>query len=540
MIAEEDLAAGRVLRLQAGMVPIRHLSLALLSGGLLTLAFPGWEISVLAWVALAPLMVAAGRERKGKRRAFGLGLVAGTLFYYATSWWLTYSPIHYADFPAWLCYLLLLGPTLLCGAFVGLFALVLNVLVRRHGPNAMLLAPVVWVATEWLRLETTGIGWNFVGYSQAFQPALVQSAALGGVYAVSFLLAASSAALAYSALATSRRAAWRVLTATLALIVANVAYGAWVLKTTEVSTGGLPVVALQPNLPVTIATDPASVGGSQAAYDLAIGRLDKIGTEELSRDGAPAVPAPALVVWPEIPGSYVYDDTPAFRADTSAFAARRGDYLIVNAVGINERGHTNSAMLIGPDGLRSGDYAKIHLLPFGEYVPGRDVIPFLDRVPALNFDFAPGAETSLLDAGGARLGIAICFESAFPDHARAERRAGATAFVNMSDDAWFGPTPMPRQALAHAVMRSVENRTEQVRVTNAGYSARVDAAGRLVDATDLFVEASRRWTVPTAPVAPETPYTRFGDWLPIACAVATALLLALPLVRRRRAVIELE
>ena len=86
----------------------------------------------------------------------------------------------------------------------------------------------------------------------------------------------------------------------------------------------------------------------------------------------------------------------------------------------------------------------------------------------------------------------------------------------------------------------VENRTEQVRVTNAGYSARVDAAGRLVDSTDLFVEASRRWTVPTAPVAPETPYTRFGDWLPIACAVATALLLALPLVRRRRAVIELE
>ena len=89
-------------------------------------------------------------------------------------------------------------------------------------------------------------------------------------------------------------------------------------------------------------------------------------------------------------------------------------------------------------------------------------------------------------------------------------------------------------------MRSVENRTEQIRVTNTGYSARVDAAGRVTDSTDLFVEASRRWTVPTAPVAAETPYTRFGDWLPIVSLVATIVLLAAPLVRRRRAVIEIE
>jgi apolipoprotein N-acyltransferase len=527
------------MRLQAGMVPIRHLSLALLSGGLLTLAFPGWEISVLAWVALAPLMLAAGRER-GALRAFGLGLVGGTLFFYASSWWLTYSPIRYADFPPLLAYGLLLGPTLLCGAFVGLFALVVNVSVRRFGPNAMLAAPLVWVATEWLRYELTGIGWNFLGYSQAFQPALIQSASIGGVYAVSLLLAASSAALAYSALAPSRRAAWRVLTATLALIVANIAYGAVVLRTSETPPGGLPVVALQPDLPVTIATDPDSVGGQQAAYDLAIGTLSRLGAEELGRDNAPPIPAPALVVWPEIPASYVYDAEPAFQSDLAAFAKRRGDYLVVNAIGLADDGHTNSAMLIGPDGRRTGEYAKMRLLPFGEYVPMRRIIPFVDRVPALVHDFAAGHEARLLDAGGARIGVAICFESAFPDVAREERRAGATGFVNMSNDAWFGPTPMPRQHLAHAVMRSVENRTEQVRVTNAGYSARIDAAGRVVDSTDLFVEASRRWSLPAGEPGPESLYTRFGDWLAVACALATLALAVAPLVRRRTPVIEIE
>jgi apolipoprotein N-acyltransferase len=302
----------------------------------------------------------------------------------------------------------------------------------------------------------------------------------------------------------------------------------------------MPAVALQPNLPVTLATDPASAGGRQAAYDLAVGKLDRMGVEELTRANAPPVPAPALIVWPEIPASYVYDLEPAFRSDTAAFARRRGDFLIVNAVGLAGEGHTNSAMLIGPDGARAGEYAKVRLLPFGEYVPLRRLIPFVDRVPALVHEFEPGLEPRLLDAGGARIGVAICFESAFPDLARAERRDGATAFVNMSNDAWFGLTPMPRQHLAHAVMRSVENRTEQIRVTNSGYTARIDAAGRVVDSTELLVEASRRWAVPTSPVAPAPPFTRFGDWLPILCLVATAALVLAPLVRKRRAVIELD
>lgn len=530
MIAEEDLASGRVLRLQATSFPIRHLSLALLTGGLLTLSFPGWEISILAWVALAPLLVAAARERSGAR-SFGLGLVGGTLFFYASSWWLTFSPINYGGFSAWLAYGLLLVPTIVSGLFIGLFALIVHFVVKRYGPTGMLTAPVVWVATEWLRLQLTGIGWNFLGYSQSFQPAMIQSASLGGVYTVSFLLALTSAALAYCAIAPSRKAAWRVLAGTLAILVVNIGYGAFVLWETTPARDGVPVVALQPNLPVSLMD-----ADGETIYRESFGRLGRMGIEETDRPNAPALASPALLIWPEIPVAFIYDDDPELQAYLGQQTRRRGDYLLVNAVGLVGDGHTNSAMLIGPDGTRIGQYDKVRLLPFGEYVPFRSVIPFIDRVPALLHEFTPGTQGKVLGASGAQIGVSICFESAFPEIARSERRSGATAFVNITNDAWFGQTPEPRQHLAHAVMRSVENRTEQVRVTNAGFTARIDAAGRILDVTDLFDESTRRWILPTSPGGLSF-YTRCGDWLPIACFLATIAMLVAPLARRKRDVL---
>ncbi len=528
MITQEELAGGRVLRLQAGMIPIRHLSLALLTGGLLTLAFPGWEIAVLAWVALAPLMLAAARERTGPR-AFGLGVVAGTFFYYASSWWLTYSPINYGGFAAPLAYALLLLPTVICSLFTGLFATIVNVTVRRSGAGAVLAAPLVWVALEWLRLRTLGIGWNFLGYSQSFQPALSQTASIGGVYAVSLLLATASAALAYSAIAPSRRAALRVLTVTLAIFVVNLTFGLVVtLRERDPSGAGLPVVALQPNISPTIIES-----SRQEVFDASYVHLARMGMAEFDRANAPEIPKPALIVWPEMPANFVYDDEPEAQRLLSVVARQRGDYVFVNALGIVGDGHSNSAVLIGPDGTRAGQYDKVRLLPFGEYVPMRGVIPFVDRVPSLMYDFTPGQSVRLVDVEGVRIGTSICFESSFPELAREARLAGATAYVNLTNDSWFGPTPMPRQHLAHSVMRSIENGVDQIRVTNAGYSARISPSGQILDSTDLFVETSRRWELPRS-TPPMTIYTRTGDWLPIVGVIATLALLAAPLFRRRQ------
>jgi apolipoprotein N-acyltransferase len=531
VIAEEDFSSGRVLRLEGSWhPPIRNLSLAVLTGGLMALAFPVWEVWVLGWVALAPLLFAVERERRAWR-AFGLGLVSGTVFFFTSCWWITFPPVHYAGFWWSIAFALALGPCIVSGLFVGLFAAMVYGLVRRYGPHGLLGAPFVWVGCEWLRLALLGVGWNMLGYSQAFHPVLVQTATLGGIYAVSFLLAASATALAYALVAPSRGAAIRAMAGGLALIVGNVVFGAATLTGVVADEDRLPVVMIQPNFAIEPPTGTTE----------AVERLDRLSLEASS--GADAAPPPALVVWPEVPAWLPYDDLPWLQGDVALIAVRRGDYILINAPGtakgIARIEHTNSAMLIGPDGFRAGQYDKIQLLPFGEYVPLRDVLPFLEQVPALAADFRAGTEMHVLDVGGVKIGASICFESSFPDLGRRVRAEGVSGFVNMTNDAWFGPTAEPRQHLAHAVMRSVENRTEQVRATNAGVSAHIDAGGRILDSTGLFDEATRHWSLPRRP-GPTTFYTWAGDWLPLLSLLGLLALGVRAVARPRPPTIELE
>lgn len=533
MIAEENLARTRVLRLQdAQPPPVRNLSLAVLTGALMALAFPGWEAWILAWVALAPLLAAVVRERSAAR-AFGFGWLAGSVFFYASCWWITFPPITYAGFFPPLAWVLAVVPCAISGLFFGGFAVTTHTAFRRLGPYALLAAPLIWVASEWLRLETMGVGWNMLGYALAFQPLLVQSANLGGVYAVSFLLASTATTLAFVLVAPSRRASSIAMAGTLVLFLGNIVYGVATMPAAATAEGGLELLAVQPDIEV--------LGPEATADDVYEAHREAL--ERLGRLSAPAegVAPVDIVVWPEIPVGIQFEDDALARWIATRAAASNDGHVLVNALGVTGGdGHTNSAILVGPDGTMRGQYDKVRLLPFGEYVPLREVIPFVDRVPALAGDFTPGDSVHLLEVEGARLGISICFESSFPELAREARRAGASAFVNLTNDAWFGPTPEPRQHLAHAVMRSIETRTPQARVTNAGYSALVDAGGRVVDVTPLFEETTRRWSLPREPLHAETVFTRFGDWLPITALVATTALLAASLARRRRPVIEID
>ena len=155
--------------------------------GLLILSFPNYESYLLAWIGLVPLLVAIAR-RPSPGRAFILGWAIGTVFFYVTCYWLTYSMIHYGGIPTVLAYLLLIPGALVIGIFPGLFAALMALAISRWGDRAVLLAPIFWVTLEWVRLGVTGQLWNALGYSQAFNPLLIQTATWGGVYAVSFLI----------------------------------------------------------------------------------------------------------------------------------------------------------------------------------------------------------------------------------------------------------------------------------------------------------------------------------------------------------------
>jgi len=227
--AREDLLAARfrftkVLPYQQSAPFISNLSLAIFSGLLLVFAFPDWNLWSLGWVGTAPLILAVVREQKFWRSLL-LGTISGTIFFAGSSHWVTYSMHNYGEIPLPLCYLILIIFAATLGVFTGLFAVVLSLAVKRLGGWSVLAAPVVWAASEWLRLEATGMGWNPLGYSQAFQPAVIQVARLGGVYLVSAILVAASTALVFAVVYLDRRRAIVVLTAAGVIAIANVTYG---------------------------------------------------------------------------------------------------------------------------------------------------------------------------------------------------------------------------------------------------------------------------------------------------------------------------
>jgi apolipoprotein N-acyltransferase len=158
----------------------------------------------------------------------------------------------------------------------------------------------------------------------------------------------------------------------------------------------------------------------------------------------------------------------------------------------------------------------------------------MDEIPALVGDVTPGDAVTLSDVSGARLGTFICFEALRPEIAREMKMHGASVLVQISNEAWFGPSAAPRQIMAHAIFRAVENNVDLVRATNSGLSARINRYGRVEGLTSQFETAIRNWNVESVEEAksfPATFYTRYGDVFAVGCVVLTGLLAAASLIR---------
>lgn len=549
--AREDLLAARfrvakVLPYQQSAPFISNLSLAIFSGLLLVFAFPDWNLWSLGWVGAAPLIMAVVRERKFWRSLL-LGTITGAIFFAGSSHWVTYSMHNYGDIPLALCYVVVVIFSVALGVFTGLFAAVLAFSVKTLGGWAMLAAPAVWAASEWLRLEATGMGWNPLGYSQAFQPAVIQVARVGGVYLVSAIMVAASTALVFSVVYLERRRGIVVLTAAGLIAIAAVLYGES-LRPSADDSGSITAAVIQPNIPIDGAWDDSKFVDEMLLRHISLSeQAVRANTRDRSADGTVASTEKNtsidLIIWPEAPMNFEYDRDPGLRRKLADFAIRNQVYLLMNSWGFSPRATTgdsdepqyNSAIMISPAGEKIAEYDKNALMPFGEYVPGRRWLPFMDRIKALAGDITPGASLSLPNAAGAKIGALICFESTRPDLARRMRSAGASAFIQLSNEAWFGPTSAPRQMLATAIFRAVENNTDVIRATNSGLSARIDRYGNVSGETPTFETATRTWKIRTEDEARGnslTFYTRHGDIFVIACAVVSILLLAAAATRR--------
>lgn len=499
-------------------------ALAVLSGVLLALSFPKFGHGAVAWVALAPLLVALSRARGGWT-ALRLGYLTGAVSALGIVYWTALVVTQFGG--------LGLGAgvgamVLLCLALAGfpaLFAWTVGAWVRRWGPVALLASPAAWVATELLRARTAGnFSWCLLGYSQHANLPMIQIASTTAVYGVSALVAAVSAVLAFMAIearAQPRRLAGLTLAGVLGLVWA---YGAWRLRQPEPQAARVRVGLVQASVLQEDKWDP----------DKAWENVDR--HVELTRQAA--AQGARLVVWPESAVPFYYDDSPPVSAMLSDLARHHDIYLLFGnddrEQGPEEFRVWVGAKMLAPSGTLAYRYHKVRLVPFGEYVPLQPLLTVGGRFTAKMVrqvaDFTPGQDFAVGHVDGRALGAFICYEAIFPDLVRQFSARGAELLVNITNDGWYGRTSAPHQHLAMALFRAVENGKYLVRAANTGITAVVDTRGRLVQRTELFQQTVLVRDVPLLPRT--TFYARHGDVFAFACAGLAVALTAVAIGRR--------
>ena len=501
---------------------VRRLLLALSSVALLVAAFPSWNIWWCAWVALVPWL--ALLRQCTARQAFWWSSLIGLFFFLASIWWLTF-----VTWAGWL---------VLC-AYLAVFFGAFGWVAHRSEPPAssfahLILLPGVWVALEFLRSHLgSGFGWNLLAYSQAAWPEVLQLAEVTGAWGISFLIVLVNVALAECLLPVSSAAtALRHVGLAALCLICTVSFGAW--RMPQLPSGPIARIAvIQGNIPQEEKWDEALADRILQRY------------EGLTRDAARKTPQ--LIVWPETSarGYLGLEEDLTQRLIALARAVRTP--LLIGA----PMGHyvgpalriTNSAALLSETGSFLGRYDKLHLVPLGEFVPFERQAPWLRKILPPIGDFVAGAEPTVFNLGGPSampFSVLICFEDVFPDLARQFVQHGATLLLNITNDAWFGPTAAAYQHAQASTLRAVELRVPVIRAANTGWSGCIDAAGRwrgsVRDALgrELFVSGFVTCSVPTRSKSGQSLYLRWGDWFAGLCLVGTVswLLIQLLVVRR--------
>jgi len=384
---------------------------------------------------------------------------------------------------------------------------------RLSSARAPIAFAAVWTLGEWLRGACLGVPWLLSAQTLARVPIAIQTADLGGSYAVGFPVAALGAGLGIAA----RRRSLRPLALPLALAAAALAYGAWRLSTLGPQAPTAHIGVVQASVPQRERFRPGSAARNTARHIEATRAL--VRSQPLD-----------LVVWSETAVDTDLDQTPALRASLEDLARETRVPLLTGAPRSEGGRHTNSVVLIDPDRGLVASYAKQVLVPWSEYDPklGAMLAPLIGPVTE-GVPYTPGDQATVFRSGPLAFSAPVCFEITYPALVARFRAGGAELLVNLSNDAWFGPVGYPQMHLAHAIFRAVETRSWVVRGANTGISAAIDPAGRVVAEIPAFQEGTLVAAV--WPAGPLPPYARAGDG-PVLVALAALLALALWCPRR--------
>ena len=481
--------------------------LVLLSAALLILAYPQTNLWLLSWIGLVPLMTVI--DARSPLKAFGCGYLCGVIFFAATLYWFIYVTTLGAV-------LLVLYLSLYFGCFAFGYALVRE----RSFWIRLIFVPSLWVVLEYIRGHfLTGFGWVNLGHSQQHCLPVIQMAELTGVYGISFLLVLVNFVIRQGVrfwtekTDEAREHFLQGAAVTAVALAVVIVFGVFRLAVFDRAGREWQVAVIQPDV-------AQEMKWSRSAWPRTMEHLLAL-TKEAAKG------KPDIIIWPEtsLPG-YVWE-APELLEELKDYAARLEIPMVIGLVTRpQEDVYYNSAILLSAEGKITEQYNKLHLVPFGEYIPLRGMFPFLEEIVPIA-DFTAGDQATVFSAPSVEINgrhksfsMLICFEDTIARVTRKFARAGAELLVNITNDAWFADTKAPYLHLQSAVFRAVENRRFLVRAANTGVSCFINAAGRVTGyAHDsrgkrTFVPAVAQQAVDFH--ARPTFYTLYGDvfaWL---------------------------
>ena len=500
----------------------KGLFLSSLSAALLILSFPRFNLEFLAWFGFVPVFFAL--RNKSLKQAFFLFFITGIIFWSGIIYWLAHVTL--AGTIVLVLYLAL---------YFALFGLIIRPCTKHSTPYSLIFIPSVWVLLEYLRSHIfTGFPWALLGYSQYLNLPFIQIADITGVWGVSFLVMMVNVAIVEISWSLAKGLRPRLKAAVILLVLflsLTLSYGYFRLSAhpPKQTQHSMRVSVIQGNISQELKWDPAA-----RAYIL--DRYAQL-TEQAAAD------KPDLIIWPEASAPGLLGEDGAVFQEIFGLSKKAKTPLLVGAVSTNNDKYYNSVLLVEPPGAIVGRYDKIHLVPFGEYIPLKNVFSFLETIAPIG-DIQRGTKFTIFEnqprPGRApeRFAVLICFEDLFPELSREFVKRGAGFLVNITNDAWYKKTNAAHQHFQACVFRAVENRVFLARSANTGVSGFINPYGKIVSLVsddsgeNIFISGyNTQEIIPAAGAS--TFYTRYGDIFPLACFLF-ALYGIIPFLKKRK------
>ncbi|MCX5706788.1 MAG: apolipoprotein N-acyltransferase [Candidatus Omnitrophica bacterium] len=481
---------------------VKDLFLCFLSAALLALSFSSFNLWVLAWFGFLPLFFAL--SGKSKLQAFFLSYTTGFFFWLFAIYWL----IHVT--PAGLIVL-----SLYLGLYFAIFGFVFSLSYILPTNYYLLFIPSLWVGLEYIRgYLLSGFPWSLLGYSQYRNLAIIQIADITGVWGVSFLVMLVNVVIKEVIIYrpnTSRPRPIKSLLLVCALMFILLCYGIYKLYLQPLTSSVKPirVSVIQGNIPQELKWDAS-------AREFVLNKYFKL-TDKATRESLD------LIIWPEAAVPVVLEEGSSYYGRVMDYVKNIKKPLLFGAVTYKDSLYYNSALLVSGEGRLVKEYAKFHLVPFGEYIPLRKVFPFLETIAPIG-DIAAGEEYTLFNIPGKdnKFAVLICFEDVFPELSRSFVNKGADFLINITNDAWFGATSEAYQHLAASVFRAVENRVYLLRSANTGISGFVLPTGRVISLVEdnssrnMFITGYKTQDIFITRHTPSF-YAKYGDLFAYVC-----------------------